>query len=321
MLDTDGALDFLKRMHDNASAVTVGSDDNQESKVESQTTESLIDNESPDAAGNAEPSNDADKQTDLGADAEGETADAKVDDGANHSNETDKPKRKFTKQEKYDYAFAAERRKRKDLQAKYDKQIAELEERLKRYEKLTEDDYGSDKAAFINHLLDQRDERNQLAQLRKDKADADYQANLDEAMEQHAIRMDKCFADQAEKDRYINLLQNGASKFRECLNEHDPDGIVNSYLSDSELQPLMTRLLMTNPAALKKVLDHKNPTLKMFELRAIENQLQMQRRIAEKMRTKEQTKLPVLGSQVKNMGGNGSGKRDWNAYLRDYPHA
>ena len=320
MLDTNGALDYLHKMHENAEPVSINSDVTQETTEASQPTGIQGNAEQSDATGNAEPGSNPEADSNPGADTVSETVDAK-EDGANLSKNAEKPKRKYSKQEKLDYAFAAEKRKRKDLQEKYDKQIAELEARLKRYESLSEEDYGSDKVGFINHLLDQRNEREQLAKIRKDKADAEYQANLEDAMEKHAVRMEQCFHDQEEKDRYLTLLQNGAAKFKACLDEHDADGVVNAYLSDSEVQPLLTRLLMTNPDALRKVLNHKNPTLKMFELRSLENQLQMQRRVSDKLRAKPKTVLPVLGSQVKNMGAGGNGKRDWNAYLQEFPNA
>lgn len=320
MLDTNGALDYLRKLHDNAQPVSTESDVTQESTEASQTTEIQGNTEQSDATGNAEPGRSPDENSNPGADTVSETVDAK-EDGTSLYKNAEKPKRKYSKQERLDYAFAAEKRKRKDLQEKYDKQIAELEARLKRYEGLSEEDYGSDKAGYINHLLDQRSERDRLAKIRQDKADAEYQANLEEAMEKHAVRMEECFHDQDEKDRYLALLQNGAAKFKACLDEHDADGVVNAYLSDSEVQPLLTRLLMTNPNALRKVLNHKNPTLKMFELRSLENQLQMQRRVSDKLRAKPKTVLPVLGSQVKNMGAGGNGKRDWNAYLQEFPNA
>ena len=320
MLDTNGALDYLRRMHENAAFASTNSIENHETTGDSQTSGNLINTEQPDALDNTGPGDITDNNPNLGAETDSESVAAK-EDGTDLSKNVDKPKRKYTKQEKLDYAFAAEKRKRRDLQEKYDKQIAELEAKLKRYESLSEEDYGSDKAGYINHLLDQRSEREQLARIRQDKADAEYQAQIDEAMEKHAVRMERCFSDQSEKDRYLTLLQNGAAKFKACLDEYDADGIVNAYLSDSELQPLLTRLLMTNPNALKKVLDHQNPTLKMFELRSLENQLAIQQRVSDKIRTKQKNVLPVLGSQVKNMGAGGNAKRDWNAYLIDFPHA
>lgn len=140
-------------------------------------------------------------------------------------------------------------------------------------------------------------------------------------------RVNTCFQDEAEKNHYNTLMNNGREKFVAFLNQYDPDNTVLQYLDDCDVSPLLVRTLMTNPNALRSVIEKRNPISKAMELRSIENRIRINLNLRKPKDTsgssKTAKKLPSTGSQVgSNSSGTESGIRDanyWKNYLATHP--
>lgn len=229
-------------------------------------------------------------------------------------------------QYKANKAFIKQKAKYKEKIKGFEAQIADLQTKLKKYEAANLDGIDPDKAnelKFDKRLLEH--DINNLAQSRQNAIMEYESAQADEI---HQSRIEKCFTDQAEIDHYNKLLENGRDKFVEFLSQVDPDNAVLQYLDDTDNSPLLVRLLMTRPDVLKTVVSKRSPIAKAIELKSIETQLMLGRKLRQ-----TSTKTPPANSnsqpQVATTGrivGQPSAAKtapktinDWNAHLRAHP--
>lgn len=233
--------------------------------------------------------------------AASETADTKAKDG-NGSAKGKEPspsvgKSKKAHQQRVDYSF---KKLKDDLKAK-DKRIAELEAKLGKTTELTEEDFGGDKAAFQQHLVDQTLDKRELEEAKRWKEGAEGEVAFGEFKNTLMTKADECFGDDEEQSaRFERLINNGFEKFCVCVNSHDPDGIIYEFLDDCKIAPKVLDTLMTKPDILRNVLDKKSALAKLRELQVLESNISIRSRVS-KVKAKNDKPLPKLGSMVKSV--------------------
>ena len=308
------AMEYLKKMHEEA--------DSQPAETTS--------TEGPSATGvqNVEIETPA-PESDVNEDRESPEAEEPETAAKDKEQHPKKP----SKQEKINYAFKREKSRHKaELEAR-DKRIAELVERIKKFEPLEQGDFDPNNLKpYIDHKIALQGERSELETLKRERAQIDQDMRQREATERHTQQVNECFGSDEEREHYWTLLRNGGAKFKEFLNTHDLDaegnysGVIDNIVGDSPIAPLMISTLMRNPDILKPIVEMRNPMRKAFALQHLENRLKLSMRFkGDKSRvTQQQQKskpsLPITGSQVQNPGASAeSTKRDWNRYLLEHP--
>lgn len=313
-MDTQQAMEYLKASH---------------TEADSQPAEDVKPEATPDTGDRTEEIKAPVPETEVVA--EGEPAKADVTETA--VEKAPQQPKKPSKQEKINHAFSREKqRHRAELEAK-DKRIAELEEKIKKYSVLEQGDFNPDDVkGYIDHKIALNSEQGELQRLKDERQKmADDQAQQ-EAASRHSAQVEECFADEESREHYWTLLRNGGQKFREFLNDYDPDGSIDSFIGDSEIAPLMISTLMRNPNVLKGIVEKRNPMRKMIALQQLENRLALSMKVGKSQKDqqgaqqqKQQPKkapLPIIGSQVQTPGNAAeSEKRDWNRYLAEHPRS
>ena len=229
-------------------------------------------------------------------------------------------------QYKANKAFIKQKAKYKEKIKGFEAQIADLQSRLKKYEAANLDGLDPDKANELK--FDKRLLEHDITNLAQSRQNAIMEYESAQADEIHQSRIEKCFTDQAEIDHYNKLLENGRDKFVEFLSQVDPENAVLQYLDDTDNSPLLVRLLMTRPDVLKTVVSKRSPIAKAIELKSIETQLMLGRKLRQTS-TKTPPANPNSQPQVATTGrvvGQPSAAKaapktisDWNAHLRAHP--
>lgn len=230
-------------------------------------------------------------------------------------------------QYKANKAFIHQKQKFKAKLAAYENQIAELKAELAKREAIDPNTVPEDKRESFN--LDKHLIKHDLENLDRSRRQAYEEFEGEEADAIHQSRIERCFTDKAEAESYSRLLENGRDKFVEFLAHYDPDNTVLQYLDDTDNSPLMVRLLMTRPDVLKRVIEKRNPISKAIELRSIENQMMMSRRL--KQTSPKTTQAPnqtptQVATTGKVVGPSGASApkapkthNQWNDYLASHP--
>lgn len=233
-----------------------------------------------------------------------------------------------TKEEKEKYAFAKlknkEKQKREKLIADYENKIKTLNEELSKFKGLGKEDFKSDDE-YVNYLVDQKMKEKESNQLQMAKQDAE--AEMFEEINQQRIAT--CFPDEKDRESYNRLIETSAKPFVELLEKHDPDNAILSYLDDSDISPLLIRVLMTKPEYRNEILSKRNPYSKVLALDNLAKQLSYAKSIIDKKRNSSNDKvtqqnvkhtIPVVGKVAKTESTNVVDKNSpdyWNNMLRD----
>lgn len=233
-----------------------------------------------------------------------------------------------TKEEKEKYAFTKlknkEKQKREKLIADYENKIKTLNEELSKFKGLGKEDFKSDDE-YVNYLVDQKMKEKESNQLQMAKQDAE--AEMFEEINQQRIAT--CFPDEKDRESYNKLIETSAKPFVELLEKHDPDNAILSYLDDSDISPLLIRVLMTKPEYRNEILSKRNPYSKVLALDNLAKQLTYAKSIIDKKRNSSNDKvtqqnvkptIPVVGKVAKTESTNVIDKNDpnyWNNMLRD----
>lgn len=318
-MDSREALDYLKKMHA------------EEESQPSETTSTEGDTQSTAGTGAEENSNsqaavpDETKPNDRESQGQAETETKQGTD------KNQPPRQKPSKQEQINHAFTREKKRHKaEIEAK-DKRIAELEERIKKYSVLEQQDFDpNDVKSYIDHKFALQNEQHELDTLKQERDRISGEDRLAEASERHERQVNECFTSDEEKQKYWTLLNNGGRQFREFLNAYD-DGTIDQFIGVSSIAPVMISTLMRSPDTLRSIVEKQNPTLKMFALQQLENRLLLQRRIGggtsrqevggNQQAPAQKPALPIVGSQVASPGvPTQTQLRDWNRYLEEHPY-
>ena len=319
-MDSNEALDYLKKMHEDEASQTSDTATTEDNTQSTAGTGA----EQADKANAAVPDNKADDGREPPKAEETETK------AGTEQNNQNQQKQKPSKQEQINHAFTREKKRHKaEIEAK-DKRIAELEEKIKKYSVLEQGDFDpNDVKSYIDHKFALQNEQGELETLKRDRDRMANEDRMREASERHERQVNDCFSSDDEKEKYWNLLRNGGQKFREFLNDYD-DGTIDQFIGDSDIAPVMISTLMRNPDVLRSIVEKQNPTRKMLALQQLENRLILQRRIGgtvrqnaaeEKPGQAANSALPIIGSQVASPGVSGTThQRDWNRYLEEHPY-
>ena len=239
-------------------------------------------------------------ETEEGSDEPSEVKDEKAD----------KSKKENKRKDKRDYAFIREKNKRKAQRERYEAEIKSLKDELEKYKGLKLEDFKGDQQQYIDYRIDQQNQERKIA---------DQQRQLNELnridMEaENERRVKLSFADEKERQEYVNLLERNGREFLDALEQFDQENVVMSYLNDLEQYPKVLKVLMTDKEALKSVFAKRDPTFRKLALDRLANRVLTPK--------KEKKKLPIIGRQTSSTPVSESKVHDtayWNEYLRNHP--
>lgn len=239
-------------------------------------------------------------------------------------------KAKPTHEEQEKFAFTKlknkERQKREKLIADYESKIKSLNEELSKFKDLKKENFQSDDE-YIDYRLDQKLKEQESNRLQIAKANAEAEA-FEEINQQ---RIAYCFPEEKDREIYNKLIAESAPDFVELLEKADPDNAVLSYLDDSDIAPLLIRVMMTKPEIRNEVLSKRNAYSKVLALDNLAKRLTYAKSVVDKRRTKtndttvetapkQKQSIPVVGKVAKSESAAAIDKNDpnyWNNMLRD----
>lgn len=229
-----------------------------------------------------------------------------------------------TQQDKIAHSFAKEKAKRREAQAKLNeklKEIEELKERLKKFEGLTLEDFKGDNNSYNDYRFDQKWNTKMVERLQKEYDEGSETLRREENTELAQERLENCFPDVNEQNRYKMMVADaetnfgmkhpeyGYNKFSEFLMSEE-DGTVLSYLQDSDNSPKLIRHFIMKPEVVDRIMKLRNPYNKVYELKQLENRmLQYERTKATKAKITAPVKkeLPDTGKIVQNSNSLNTG--------------
>jgi len=226
--------------------------------------------------------------------------------------------KKYSKQEQIDYSFqklkTREEAKRKKLEAR----IKELEEALNKKDNAPS--FDKDKEEYIKYSVDQYGKEAEKKRLEQEYIDS----KRYEAEELNRKRIETCFADEVEREKYNTLIKNNGPDFVKLLDKEDPESVVLGYLDDCDISPILVRILMTNKEYRDQVLSKSSPYGKQRAMENLEAKVRWAQKQLENRKLKEQEnehnvqekpKIPVVGTVTKSDSNDGNIVKDYNDVL------
>lgn len=236
--------------------------------------------------------------------------------------ESDKNKKtQYSKEEKERHAFTKlknkEKQKRERLISDYESKIKTLSEELDKFKGLKKEHFDNDED-YVNYMVDRKMKEQESINL----ANAKQQMETEAFEELNQQRIMDCFPDEKDREIYNRLLATSAPQFVQLLEKADPDNAVLSYLDDSDVAPLLIRVLMTKPEIRNEILSKRNPYAKFMAIDNLAKRLEYARGIINKRNAanaantqKEKTnKIPVIGKVSKTESTSMVDKNDPNYY-------
>lgn len=305
-MSTDEALKYISEHRNESSNDEVKKTVEVESK-ESQTSDQPSDETETFPEPTSDTVDDKDKkedrptiETEEGSDEPSEVKDEKAD----------KSKKENKRKDKRDYAFIREKNKRKAQRERYEAEIKSLKDELEKYKGLRLEDFKGDQQQYIDYRIDQQNQERKIADQMRQLDDLN-RADM-EAENERRVKLS--FADEKERQEYVNLLERNGREFLDALQQFDQENVVMSYLNDLEQYPKVLKVLMTDKEALKSVFAKRDPTFRKLALDRLANRVLTPK--------KEKKKLPIIGRQTSSTPVAESKIHDtayWNEYLRNHP--
>lgn len=234
-------------------------------------------------------------------------------------NTEDKNKKKgksYTKEQRTQHAFAKEKSRRRAVEA----ELADLKEKLKKYEGLSLEHFKNDQEAYNDYKLDRRFDEEKVKRLESEQAEL---VN-EEAAEVARMRVEACYPDEAEQAKYQNLIARAESNFESMHPEigcksfsefllQEKDRAIISYLQDSDNAPKLIRHFINKPEVAQRIMSMSNPYKKFFELQQLENRMMLHDRMTKQAVTPKVEKkvLPNTGKVVQTNTVNSGNEIDW----------
>lgn len=221
-------------------------------------------------------------------------------------------KKSYTPEEKQRHAFMKEKNKRKEIQSKLDakqKEIEELQEKLKKYEGLTKEHFKGDDDAYTDYKIDRRYDQEKVERLQKEYDEESYRAQMEEAQQIADYRLQTNYPDENERNQYQNLVMRaesdfatlhpeiGYEKFSEFL-KSEKDRTIIQYLQDSDNSPKLIRHFIHKPEVALKIMTMRNPYNKIVELKQLENRMLQ----FERMKSISNVKIQPTKKELPNTG-------------------
>lgn len=251
------------------------------------------------------------------------------DSNSEQPNSEPNKKKSYTQEEKQRHAFAKEKNKRRDVEAKLEakmKEIEALKAQIKKYEGLTKENFKGDEEAFTDYKIDQRLGKEKVARLEREYYDEEHEMKMAEAQSIADYRISMNYPDEKERNDYQNLVieaennfanlhpEIGYNRFSEFLMS-EPDHTLIDFLEDSDNSPKLIRHFIKKPEAALKIMSMKNPYMKMIELKSLENRMLQHERIqaAQKksINTNQVREIPNTGKVITNNNKQNS-SIDWD---------
>lgn len=305
-MSTDEALKYIAE-HSNESSndevkqtVEVESEESQTSDQPSDETETFPEPTSDTVDDKDKKEDRQTIETEEGSDEPSEVKDEKAD----------KSKKENKRKDKRDYAFIREKNKRKAQRERYEAEIKSLKDELEKYKGLRLEDFKGDQQQYIDYRIDQQNQERKIADQMRQLDDLN-RADMEAENER---RVNLSFADEKERQDYVNLLERNGREFLDALQQFDQENVVMSYLNDLEQYPKVLKVLMTDKEALKSVFAKRDPTFRKLALDRLANRILTPK--------KEKKKLPIIGRQTSSTPVSESKVHDtayWNEYLRNHP--
>ena len=225
-----------------------------------------------------------------------------------------KKKREYTPMEKQQYAFKLQKARWKKAEAALkaqEEENAKLKEQLEKYKGLTLEDFGNDQEKYMDYKLDQRMGREKLDSMTKQVEEQRNQMQMEEAAEIANERLNNCFPDEGEREKYQMLIQNAESRFAEMHPEigyerfsdfllSEKDRCVLQYLQDCDNAPKLIRHFINKPEAALKIMTMRSPYSKFIELKQLENRMLQHERIVRNKAVRVKKTLPEIGKTLNN---------------------
>lgn len=292
----------------------------EETKVESKSEATNADS----SEDKAEP-NDKAEQTSVKEDKGSDEPKSEVTEVAKET----EPKSKFPELSKRDYAFIREKQKRKDMKAKYEARIKELEEELTKKQGLkqeyfTNPDGSPNSDAYLNWKFKERDMQDEIQRIRQMNAQEQYQYEL----EKDRILTERCFPNEQELKEYNDMISRNGKAFAEAVKEKDPNGVVFGYLETLNEYPIVLKELMDlnkNPRLLQRVFRSTDPdslkrNIAIVADEILENHYKPQ--VNPTIVQESKPALPVIGKQITNSTTTVEpvikDRNYWNNYLKNH---
>lgn len=222
--------------------------------------------------------------------------------------------KKYSKQEQIDYSFQKLKTREESKRKKLEARIKELEEALNKKDNAPS--FDKDKEGYIKYSVEQYGKEAEKKRLEQEYIDS----KRYEAEELNRKRIENCFTDEIEREKYNTLIKNNGPDFVKLLDKEDPESVVLGYLDDCDISPILVRILMTNKEYRDQVLSKSSPYSKQ---RAMENleakvrwaQKQLENRKTKELEVQEKPKIPVVGTVTKSDSNDGNIVKDYNDVL------
>ena len=137
-----------------------------------------------------------------------------------------------------------------------------LEEEARNQKAVEKTDEG-----YIDYAIAKKVREAEIARAKQEVADS---RNIEYA-ELNEKRMDDCFPDATEKQKYLDLVKSHGKEFLAELDSNDPEGVVLGYLDDSDIAPLLIRVMMTSEQYKNDVLSKTSPWSRAIALDRLAN--------------------------------------------------
>lgn len=241
------------------------------------------------------------------------------------------PKSKFPELSKRDYAFIREKQKRKDMKAKYEARIKELEEELTKKQGLkpeyfTNQDGTPNSEAYVNWKFKERDMQDEIQRIRQMDSQEQYQYEL----ERDRILTERCFPNEQELNEYNDMISRNGKAFAEAVKEKDPNGVVFGYLETLNEYPIVLKELMDlnkNPRLLQRVFRSTDPDSLKRNIAIVADEILENRNKPQTVTNsipvqESKPALPVIGKQITNSTTTVEpvvkDRNYWNNYLKNH---
>lgn len=205
----------------------------------------------------------------------------------------------YSKQEKIDYAFQKKQARIKKLM----EENRSLKDELTKYKGLTLDSFNGNTQDYLDYQVDMKDKERHS----KFIEDQIQQYKAEEYDRRNNEKISNCFPDEMEQEKFNSIIKTEGPRLLKTLDTYDQDGAVLSYLDDSDISPILIRILVSEPSYLKQVLSKHTSIGKFREMEKLEEKVQYARQqLANRNKAvpekNEDTKpaLPVIGSVTKS---------------------
>lgn len=319
-MSTEQALEIVNKAHAAKEDTKVETTPSvEETKVESKSEATNADSSEDKAE-----TNDKAEQTSVKEDKGSDEPKSEVTEVAKET----EPKSKFPELSKRDYAFIREKQKRKDMKAKYEARIKELEEELTKKQGLkpeyfTNQDGSPNSEAYVNWKFKERDMQDEIQRIRQ----MDIQEQRQYELERDRIITERCFPDEQELKEYNDMKSRNGKAFAEAVQEKDPNGVVFGYLETLNEYPIVLKELMDlnkNPNLLRRVFRSTDPDSLKRNIAIIADEILENRskpQVNPTIVPESKPALPVIGKQITNNTTTTvptiKDRNYWNRYLKE----